>query len=153
MKSNISAPLAEFVGALVVIAMLSVFVIEQLEYRQAERRSASLDGLAGSIRSTAALAHSVWIDSKSADPHVVFGDSHAMEIDLLIGYPSANQHGIEILILDLFVFEGDNKGDSYVFSFRGVKPRSCNVTYTIGSAASDPPRITIVNNNNGGNYG
>ena len=110
MKSNISAPLAEFVGALVVIAMLSVFVIEQLEYRQAERRSASLDGLAGSIRSTAALAHSVWIDSKSADPHVAFGDSHAMEIDLLTGYPSANQHGIEISIHDLSVFEGDNKG-------------------------------------------
>lgn len=153
MGKKLSAPLVEFVGALVVIAMLTVFVIERLETQEAQRRSASLDGLAGSIRSTAALAHSVWIDSQPPTSSVVFGNSGTMEIDLITGYPSANQFGIEALIRDLPIFEGGDKDGSYVFSFQGVESRDCNVTYTTGSQAGDPPRIKVLNNSNGGNCG
>ena len=154
MQRTTSVPVVEFVAALVVIAMLSVFVIDQLESREeAQHRSASLDGLAGSIRSNAALAHSVWIDMQPLAPRVAIGDSGTMEIDLLTGYPSANQRGIEALIRNLPVFEGRNRGRSYVFSFQRVESLSCNVTYTTGSVAGAPPRITIINNGNGGNCG
>ncbi|MFT4581879.1 MAG: MSHA pilin protein MshA [Gammaproteobacteria bacterium] len=150
MKWRFLAPWKDFIAASVVIGVVTILVGNEFERREAQRRSSSLDGLAGSLRSAAAFAHSIWLDADVAAGVVKFGDERVIDIDLLTGYPAASAEGIYGVISDLSGFTAVHEGSVYVFSLAGVSPLKCKVTYQTGDRAGEPPSVTVVNNNNGG---
>ncbi|MFT4560590.1 MAG: MSHA pilin protein MshA [Gammaproteobacteria bacterium] len=151
MKWDLLAPCKELIVASVLVGAVAMLVINEFDRREAAQRSSSLDGLAGSLRSAAAFAHSIWSDAGLAAGVVKFGDEQVIDIDLLTGYPVASARGIYGVIPDLSAFTAARNGDVYVFSLAGASPSSCNVTYQTGDREGDPPSITVVNNDNGGN--
>jgi MSHA pilin protein MshA len=143
----------ESIGLALAFAMLSVFVVGQHSEHEAERRSAALSGLAGSVRSSAALAHSIWVAEGSGAEHVVFDDGRKVEIDLQTGFPEASTAGIRKSLPNLAGFDGIDRGTRYVFTIADIPPAQCNVTYVTGPADGAPPRVTVKNNSNGGDCG
>jgi len=143
----------KFVSAVIALSIVVVFMHEQSTERAAERRSAALTGLAGSIRSGAALAHSIWVADGGSAAAVALGDGRTVEIDLQTGYPKANTDGIRVVLPSIDGFSGSNAPGKYVFTIAGTPPAKCNVTYATGSSDGDPPRVTVKNNANGGDCG
>ncbi len=133
-----------------VIGLLVVAANERVAALEAQRRSLAINGLAGSVRSAAALAHAKWMSEGSNSTAVNLDNKQTIEIDLLTGYPSANSTGIRGVMPNIVGFYGIDSGASYVFSLVGVSASACNVTYSVGKVAGEPPRVTVRNNKNGG---
>lgn len=150
MKQLLRSSPAGRVAAIVVLAVISVFVYERFPDKDAEQRSFAIDGLAGSLRSGAALAHSVWLDDGANLNKIVLGDAKLIDIDPLTGYPSATASGIHELIPGNSNFVGMNQGAAYVFSVTGSSVGTCHVTYVTGMLAGEPPTVTVRNHKNGG---
>ena len=116
--------LVETVATLVIVAVVCAFLHEQGTRREAERRSAALDGLAGSVRASAALAHSMWIADGAGDGTVATAAGRTIDIDLLTGYPSATDDGIRGLVPALDGIAVERAGDSpRVLDFRRAGAR------------------------------
>lgn len=132
--------------------MLSAFVQTRLATHAADQRSIALAGLAGSVRSGAALAHSIWVSDGAEAATIAIGDKLTVEIDLVSGYPQATERGIYPLIPHFggFDVEANEAGDTIVYSVAGVPAAECNVTYRTGGASGAPPTVTITSSTNGG---
>lgn len=145
----------ELVTALVLIGVLAAFVQTRSAAHVEEQRSLALAGLAGSVRSGAALAHSIWISAGAGASKISLGDGQTVEIDLLTGYPLANERGIYPLIPRLggFDVEVNAAGDTFTYSVAGVPAEQCKLTYRTGSARGAPPIVTVINSSNGGDCG
>ncbi len=145
----------ELITALVLIGVLAAFVQARSAAHVAEQRSIALAGLAGSVRSGAALAHSIWIANGAAATEISMGDGQTVEIDLVTGYPLANERGIHPLIPRLggFDVEVDAAGETFTYSLAGVPAAECKLTYRTGDARGAPPIVTVINSDNGGDCG
>ena len=141
---------AEVLTALVLVAVVSVFIDSERDRRAAEQRSLALNGLAGMLRSSAALANSVWISGGASEPTIAFEDGLTIDIDLQTGYPSLAETGIQGMLPPLASIEGQRAGDAYVYTFSGVPVARCSVTYMLGRAPGDPPTVIVRSNVNGG---
>ena len=132
--------------------MLSAFVQARIATNAAEQRSIALAGLAGSVRSGAALAHSIWVSDGAEAATIAIGDKLTVEIDLVTGYPLATERGIYPLIPHStgFDVEANDAGDTLVYSLAGFSAAECNVTYRTGGASGAPPTVTVTNSSNGG---
>ena len=140
---------AAFIG----LAVLGVVCWLQIEFAHdpvAEDRARSLHGLAGNVRSNAALAHALWVAAGSDDNSVAFRADQRVEIDLLTGFPSANASGIDEIVVAPPGFTAIVSGDSYIYSIPGVPIQQCHVTYKIGQQAGLPPKISVRSDRNGG---
>ena len=142
--------LVEIVATLVVVGVVGAFLHEQGAQREAERRSVALDGLAGSVRASAALAHSMWIADGADSDTVATAAGRTVDIDLLTGYPRATDDGIRGLVPALDGIAVERTGDRLVFSISGVPARDCNVTYVTGRTRGATPQVTVRNNATGG---
>ena len=125
-----------------------------LHYKHSEQqsleRSTALTGLAGSIRSQAALAHSVWVAHGAAHASVALGRDSLVDIDLLTGFPQASDTGIAALFAAINDLEISRRGNELIFSFAGIPAARCHVAYTTGSTSGAPPSVTIRSGKNGG---
>lgn len=145
----------ELITALVLIGVLAAFVQTRTAAHVAEQRSIALTGLAGSVRSGAALAHSIWIADGAEATQISMGDGQTVEIDLVTGYPLANERGIYPLIPRLggFDVEVNAAGDTFTYSVAGAPSAQCKLTYRTGGARGAPPIVTVINSTNGGDCG
>lgn len=153
MKQGIRFPLPELLCAAIVAGMLSVLAYEEIGKADARRRSMAMTGLAGSLRSGAALAHSIWLTNGANSSVITLASEKAIEIDPVTGYPSATRRGIRGVVNNLTGFAAAHNGTSYVFSIAGVPSATCNVTYVTGFLIGEPPKVTVRNNGNGGDCG
>ena len=142
--------IAKLIVCTVVIGVLVAAANQRAIEQEAQRRSHTINGLAGSVRSAAAFAHAKWLSEGTYSTAVNLDHEQTIEIDLLTGYPSANSNGIRGIVPDIAGFSGIDNGATYVFSLVGVSANLCNVTYSTGKAAGEPPRVTVRNNRNGG---
>ena len=142
----------ELITALVLVGVLAAFVQTRIAAQEAEQRSIALAGLAGSVRSGAALAHSLWVSDGADAATIAIGDGLTVEIDLVTGYPQANERGIYPLIPHLggFDVEVNDAGDTFIYSVAGVPAAECNVSYRTGGVSGAPPTVTVKNSTNGG---
>ena len=145
----------ELIAALVLIGVLAAFVQARSAAHVAEQRSIALAGLAGSVRSGAALAHSIWVADGAEAEQIALRDGLTVEIDLVSGYPLANERGIYPLVPRLggFDVEVNAAGDTFIYSVAGVSAAQCKLTYRTGGAPGAPPIVTVINSNNGGDCG
>lgn len=78
--------LVELVVALTILGILAAFAVPRFASLEQQARTASRDALAGSVRSTAALAHALWLASGGQDAEVTLD---GQPIAIANGYPTA----------------------------------------------------------------
>ena len=125
--------LIELVVVVAILAILAAFAIPRFTSLKVEARAASRDAIAGSVRSGAALSHTLWL-AQGQPPSVAMDGRF---VRMVHGYPARDS-------IDDAV--GDIKGFNYtsetgVFVKTGA-PATCTVTYAEASSADGAPSIT-----------
>lgn len=130
--------LIELVVVIAILGILAAFAIPRFASLEREARSASAQGLAGSVRSAAAMAHSLWL-SQGTTPITMEGNA----IDIVNGYPDAND--IAATLADSSGFGISTVvGPPVVTAFAKTgAPGTCEVTYSDAPAAGNPPVIAV----------
>src|SRR5690606_34332648 len=77
--------LIELVVALTILGVLAAFAVPRFASLEQQARTASRDALAGSVRSTAALAHALWLANGGRDADVTLD---GQPIAIANGYPT-----------------------------------------------------------------
>jgi MSHA pilin protein MshA len=127
--------LVELVVVITILGILAAFAVPRFLALDGKAREAALDGLAGSLRSSAALTHSLYIATNNTSPVPMDGAS----IVMVFGYPN-------LATIDDTL--ADTSGFTYVpatgvFSKTGVAS-NCTVTYAEAAALGAAPTITVV---------
>lgn len=78
--------LIELVVAVTILGILAAFAVPRFASLEQQARTASRDALAGSVRSTAALAHALWLANGGQDTEVTLD---GQPIAIVNGYPTA----------------------------------------------------------------
>ena len=137
LKAQKGFTLIELVVVITILGILAAFAFPRFAALEVEARKATINGLAGSVRAAASLAHSV--DLVTTGAVVMEGNT----IGMVFGYPAEAAGGIEDTLVDL-------TGFTYtvltgVFSKDGATtPATCSVTYVEPTAANLPPTISVL---------
>ncbi len=126
--------LIELITVIVILGILSAVALPRFSNLETQARAASLDGLAGGLRSAAALAHAQWLAEGSSGNQVVMeGQAVSLTGD---GWPTADSAGIEAAMTDI---GGDfSDDDAGTWSLRP----NCTVQYQAPAGVS--PTVTVI---------
>jgi MSHA pilin protein MshA len=140
--------LIELITVIVILGILSAFALPRFAGLEAQARAASLDGLAGSVRSGAALAHSLWLIAGDR-PASVTMEGITVTMDTTTGYPDDVDGGINRVISNLDGFTAAAIGGGspgYRFAIdANVSDTACKVEYLLGATAGTAPTVTVSN--------
>jgi len=130
--------LIELVVVITILGILAAFAIPRFANLEIEARRAAVQGLGGSVRSAATLAHSLNLAQGLAP-----GASVVMEgqtITMTERYPT--DADIDATLVD---FTGFSNATDGVFTKDGATDdTNCRVTYAQPTAANLPPTITVL---------
>ncbi len=127
----------ELVVVIVILGILAAFALPRFMGLENQARVAALNGMTGSIRSAANMAHGVWLANGNVSPISVDGNN----IAIVNGYPDAA--GIQTLIQDTTGFAVVVAAPNTTFTPNNARtPASCKVTY--GQATVAAPIFTLV---------
>ena len=126
--------LIELVVVITILGILAAFAIPRFVSLEVEARSAATEALAGSVRSSSALSHALWLAQGQPATVTVEGQT----INITNGYPTN---------ADI----GNTLSDSTGFTFAAgtwtkdgaTTPANCSVAYTGPAAAGNPPGIVV----------
>jgi len=123
--------LIELVTVITILGILAAFAFPRFAALGKEARIATVNGLAGSLRSASALAHSLWLVQSS--PATV--DMEGNTITMVNGYP--NLATIDDTLMDTSGFTFDPV--TGIFTKDGAtSPANCSVDYNEAAAGSSP---------------
>jgi MSHA pilin protein MshA len=135
--------LIELVVVIVILGILAAFAVPRFTAMEGRAREASVNALAGSLRSSATLAHSMWLASGGPATVAMEGNN----IAITNGYPT--RASIPNTLQDCTALTNCG-GFTYtagtgVFARNGAPtPANCRVTYTAPAAANRAPTIAVV---------
>lgn len=132
--------LIELVVVITILGILAAFAIPRFASLEVEARKATVEGMAGSLRSGAALAHALWL--AQGQPATV--TMEGQPITIIRGYP--NNATIENTIVDTTGFAMTNAGGGRRFTKlngAGTPIAACYVTYIQPASANVPPTIQV----------
>ena len=148
-RSERGFTLIELVVVITILGILAAFAVPKFITLDKQARAATIEGLAGSVRSAAALARGMAMASGSTASVTMEGSTVA----LVNSYPDSSNSGIEIAI-------NSNNGVTGDFTFTAgataatgpatrtrngaPTPASCVVNYTPPASAGAAPLITTV---------
>ncbi len=127
--------LVELVTVITILGILAAFAFPRFAALEKEARIATVNGLASSLRSASALAHSLWLVQGS--PGTV--DMEGNTITMVNGYP--NLATIDDTLVDLSGFTFD-PGTGIFTKDGATSPANCSVDYN-EAAAGSPPVIVV----------
>jgi MSHA pilin protein MshA len=144
--------LIELVVVIVILGILAAFAVPRFMGLDQQARIASVNSLAGTLRSAAAMAHGVYLArGNPANPVVIDGQN----VNFTNGYPDAASIG---LLLAPGTLTTNNLGGAFTnnpagtFQLNGATtPAQCEVTYAAAAANADPTIATVPANLGGGN--
>jgi len=124
--------LIELVVVIALLGILAAFAIPRFASLEREARVATSQGLAGSLRGSAAMAHSLFL-AQGVNPVNMEGNP----INLTNGYPDASD--VELTLADStgYSVTVNGGGDQATFSRIGA-PGTCDVVYNDALAGSAP---------------
>ena len=128
--------LVELVVVITILGILAAFAVPRFLSLDTQARVASINGLAGSIRSAASLTHSLWMASGSPATVTMEGQP----ITMTNGYP--NLATIVNTLQDTSGFTY-TAGTGVFTSNTATTPANCSVTYQ-AAAAGASPTVTVV---------
>ena len=135
-KASKGFTLIELVVVITILGILAAFAIPRFANLETEARIAAVQGLAGSIRSGATLAHSLSLAQGLGSTDAV--DMEGTSVAMVNRYPS--NAGIADTLVDTtgFTFAAG------VFTKDGATaPADCSVTYTQPGAAGAAPTVLV----------
>lgn len=113
-----------------------------------EARTASLQGLAGSLKAASAIAHSQWIVDDTGTLTATTVSLEGADIDMIFGYPTATATGITAAAQ---INETDPANPDYTAVAMAGSPAgiqyqlqssaTCSVTYTVATATTSPTLV------------
>ncbi|MDX1516203.1 MAG: type II secretion system protein [Woeseiaceae bacterium] len=124
--------LIELVVVIALLGILAAFAIPRFVGLEREARTAATLGLSGSVRSAAALVHSVWL-SQGINPVNMEGNP----ISLTEGYPDATDIAGTLADMTGFTVTVNGSSDQAVFTKNGASG-NCQVTYNDALVNSAP---------------
>ena len=125
--------LVELVVVITILGILAAFAVPRFLSLDAKAREAAVQGLAGSVRSAAALSHSLYLVAP-ASPVTMDGTT----ITMTNQYPAASAAGIQATLVDTTGFS-ITAGPPFVFTKDGAAtPANCSVSYAAAAAGASP---------------
>jgi MSHA pilin protein MshA len=135
--------LIELVVVITILGILAAFAIPKFIALDTQARVATVNGLAGTVKSAAALARSLSMATGGNPAIVVMEGSN---VAMLNNYPDSPLGGIPnaingITVAD-FTYAPGATGAAGVWTRVGASaPATCTVTYTPATAAGVPPTV------------
>jgi len=129
--------LIELVVVIVILGVLAAFAVPRFMGLETQARIATLNSLVGSVRSAAAMAHSVQLASGFAPATSITVETQT--VTMINGYPT---------LVDMAKTLGDTTGFIYtpasgLFEKLGAQtPANCSFTYAPPAAAGGAPVIS-----------
>ena len=128
----------ELVVVIVILGILAAFALPRFMGLENQARVAAVNGMTGSVRSAANMAHGVWLANGNVTPIVVDGQN----IAIINGYPDAA--GIQTLIQDTSGFAVAVAAPKTTFTPNGARtPATCNVAYNQAANVNTAFTLTV----------
>jgi MSHA pilin protein MshA len=125
--------LIELVVVITILGILAAFAIPRFASLETEARIGVIQGLAGGVRSSAALAHSLWLTQNAPATVIIEG----AVVNMTNGYPVAAD--IDDTLADYTGFDFSSAGGSATFTRPAAPtPANCSVTYSDAVVGSSP---------------
>lgn len=128
--------LIELVVVIAILGILAAFAIPRFAALESEARSAATQGLTGSVRSAAAMAHGLWLATNTSPVNM-----EGNNIAITNGYPDASDIANTLADSTGFTVTVNGAGTSATFAKDGA-PGTCEATYG-DAAAGSPPAIGL----------
>jgi len=127
--------LIELVVVISLLGILAAFAVPRFASLEREARSATVQGLSGSVRSASAMAHGLFV-ATGATPVTMEGNN----IAITNGYPDASDIVNTLADTTGFTVTTNAGGDTTTFAKTGASG-TCEVVY-VDAAANNPPAIS-----------
>lgn len=130
----------ELIVVITLLGILAVFAVPRYASLEVEARSAEITALGGSLRSSAALAHAVWLAQGQPDTVTLEG----RVIDMDNGYPSESAIDETLESIDGFLYDDSASPGVFSKTDNSFSPiPSCTVTYGAAPARGAAPAIHV----------
>jgi len=130
--------LIELIMVVVILGILSAVAIPRFADLGSEARTASLEGLAGAVKSSSAIVHAKWLAGGSTGTSVTMEGGTAVTTTAA-GYPDALVAGIATaaqIDANDYAHGADNAGSTIAYTIQA----NCLVTYNAGVT---PPTAVV----------
>ena len=133
--------LIELVVVITILGVLAAFAVPRFASLEAEARSTATAALGGSLRSSAALSHTLWL--AQGRPATV--DIEGKAIAIANGYPNEGSIGDTLASLEGFVYDATSSPGVFSKTSDGsTRIPNCDVSYTAAAAPGALPTIAVV---------
>ena len=139
-KKQTGFTLIELVMVIVILGILAAFALPKFADLTGDARSASINGLAGALKSAAAIARAEQLANSETLGFTVTLDGE--DVTMVNGYPTANAAGIgdaaSVAATDYTAAGGGTAGGvTITYAITGYSGSNCQATYTSADAATD----------------